>query len=128
MLILGLIVGGGGGYIFAKSDKALADIASKSKAAATKSSNDEDNPYDGSSLSLIKMYDNLQAASGDEFDRRLMAYLIAMNLNQTGMLRQVNAKSEKAEFKELARIQMQQNDDVAKLLYRWQKEWGYTDH
>lgn len=128
MLIVGLIIGGGGGYILAKSDKVPTDNVSKPQANTTKSNSEEDNPYDGSNLSLMKMYDNLQSTSGDEFDRRLMAYLLAMNLNQTGMLRQAESKSQKSEFKELARIQMQQNDEVLKLLYRWQKEWGYTDH
>lgn len=128
IILIAVLISGSGGYILAKSSNAPVDTASQQKNDTAKSVDVESNPYDGSNLSLMKMYDNLNSTSGDEFDRRLMVYMLAMNLNQTGMLRQVESKSQKSQFKELARIQMKQNDEVLKVLYRWQKEWGYTDH
>lgn len=128
VILLAMLIGGSGGYILAKSSNTPVDTAGRQKTDTAKLVNEENNPYDGSNLTLVEMYDNLQSASGDEFDRRLMEYLLAMNLNQTGMLRQAESKSQKAQFKELASIQMKQNDEVLELLYRWQKEWGYTDH
>lgn len=128
IILIAVLISGSGGYILAKSSNTPLDTAGQQKDDTAKSADVESNPYDGSNLTLMKMYDNLNSTSGDEFDRRLMEYLLAMNLNQTGMLRQAESKSQKAQFKELARIQMKQNDEVLELLYRWQKEWGYTDH
>lgn len=126
MLLITLLSGASGGYFFGRSQQETpTETQAKVKTQAVTNDN---NPYNGSDLSMVEMYDNLKSSTGEEFDRRLTAYLLAINLNQTGMLRQAESKSDKSELKNLASIQIGQNDKVLELLNRWQKEWGYTDH
>lgn len=126
MLLITLLSGASGGYFFGRSQQET-PVKTQVK-VKTQTTTSDNNPYNGSDLSMVEMYDNLQSSTGEEFDRRLTAYLLAINLNQTGMLRQAESKSDKSELKNLASIQIGQNDKVLELLNRWQKEWGYTDH
>ena len=126
-VFLGLLASGLAGYYVGNSSKANRIVKDPQtiKNADTKQ---EKNLYDGSSLTLSEMYSSLQGASGSDFDHRLLVYEIAIKQNETGMLRIAKEKSQQDSMKKYIDIQMGQNDTVAKMLYEWQRNWGFSHH
>lgn len=125
VLLVG-IAAGGGGYMLGKSTAKPAATAGQQPGAPAPVK--EKNLYNGDELTLMEMYDSVQSASGEEFDRRLLVYLISIANNETGMLRQALTKAQHPELKEFAKLQMSQNDQALPLLNKWQSAWGYSDH
>ena len=74
------------------------------------------------------MYSSLQGATGSDFDHRLLVYEIAIKQNETGMLRIAKEKSQQDQMKKYTYIQMEQNETITKMLYEWQRDWGFSHH
>lgn len=127
LLIAGIAVGGGGGYMLGKS-KAAPAAKPAGQQAATPSPPEEKNLYNGDELTLPEMLANLQSSSGDEFDRRMVIYILSIRNIETGMLRLAETKAYHAQLKDFAKIQREQNEKVIPMIYKWQSDWGYTDH
>lgn len=126
MILIGFLASGFAGYYFGISKKDR--IASDSKIASDNLTPGEKNLYDGSSLTLPEMLNSLQGASGSDFDHKLLVYEIAIKQNETGMLRIAKEKSEKDLAKKYADTQIEQNETVTDLLYKWQQSWGLSHH
>ena len=123
-LVLGLLMGGLGGYKIAKSTT-KEEISNSKIVQPVKV---EKNLYDGSNLTLNEMYNSLEDAKGSDFDHRLLMYEIALKQNESGMLRIAKEKSTQESMKKYSDIQMSQNDTVVKMLYSWQSQWGFSHH
>lgn len=124
-LLIGLLIGGPGGYKIAKPSSTQIKQANKQAPQPTQI---EKNPYDGSNLTLVEMYDSLQQSAGSDFDHRLLMYEQAIRQNEIGMLRMAKEKSTKDPMRKYAAIQMDQSDLVVKMLFEWQSQWGYSHH
>ena len=94
----------------------------------TANSNQEKNLYNGSELTLVEMYDSLQESTGQEFDQKMLIYLLSIYNNESGMLRQAETKAQHPELKELAKVLRGKNDQAIPLMNKWQKSWGYSHH
>lgn len=128
-LLTVLVAGGAGlaGYKAAEN-KVTKDWSAKLRQQAkTASAGAPKNPYDGSSLTLVDMYENLQKAQGEDFDRKMVAYSYAMKQYETGMLRMSN-KAKHSAIQDYAAVQMGQNKSTVALIGEWQKKWGYNCH
>jgi uncharacterized protein (DUF305 family) len=125
VLLVGAVSGAAGGYTVGKNT-AKTTISQKSTGNSINSQ--EKNLYNGDELTLVDMYASLQASSGDDFDRKLLIYLLSIYNNETGMLRQAETKAQHAELKDLAKTLMGKNEQVIPLMEKWQKQWGYSHH
>lgn len=120
------VVAGSDGYVLGKSKAEPATTTGQQAAAPIPAEKrDLDNSADPT---LTEMNDSLQGLSGDDFDWKLINYIVSMKSNETGMLRMAETKAKHQELKDLANIQREQNEKVLTLLFQWQKAWGYTDH
>lgn len=120
VILIGFLASGFAGYYFGSSKK--------NRIASDNLTPGEKNLYDGSSLTLPEMLNSLQEASGSDFDHKLLVYEIAIKQNETGMLRIAKEKSEKDLAKKYADTQIEQNETVTDLLYKWQQSWGLSHH
>lgn len=121
---LGILVGALGGYTLGKK-AAKNEAAQQVKAASTAN---KKNLFNGDELTLVEMHDSLQASSGQEFDQKMLIYLLSIYSNESGMLRQAETKAQHPELKELAAVLRGKNDQTIPLMNKWQKAWGYSHH
>lgn len=124
VLLLGTSAGAVGGYTLGKKT---------ANSETTKQTKDTDttqkkNLFNGDELTLVEMYDSLQASSGEEFDQKMLIYLLSIYNNESGMLRQAETKAQHPELKELAKVLRDKNDQAIPLMNKWQKSWGYSHH
>lgn len=124
ILLLGISAGAAGGYTLGKKTAKI----ETTKQAMTANSNQEKNLYNGSELTLVEMYDSLQESTGQEFDQKMLIYLLSIYNNESGMLRQAETKAQHPELKELAKVLRGKNDQAIPLMNKWQKSWGYSHH
>lgn len=124
-LLVGLIVGAFGGY---QMRRPAGEQSESSVAPSTRPSITEKDPYYSNNLTLTEMYENLSEATGDEFDHRLLMYEIAIKQNESGFLRAALEKSNQVVMKDYADTQLLQNDASVRMMYGWQKQWGYNHH
>lgn len=124
VLLFGASVGAAGGYTLGKKTAKI----ETTKQAMTANSNQEKNLYNGSELTLVEMYDSLQESTGQEFDQKMLIYLLSIYNNESGMLRQAETKAQHPELKELAKVLRGKNDQAIPLMNKWQKSWGYSHH
>ena len=125
VLLAGVLLGAVGGYLVGKN-RSVTGASQKSTGNST--NNQQKNLYNGDELTLVDMYNSLQTASGEDFDRKLLIYLLSIYNNETGMLKQAETKAQRAELKELAKTLTEKNEQVIPLMDKWQKEWGYSHH
>ncbi|MEK9196616.1 MAG: hypothetical protein AAB914_04570 [Patescibacteria group bacterium] len=125
-VFLGVLASGFAGYYV--GDSKANKIAKDPQIANSIDTKQEKNLYDGSSLTLSEMYSSLQGATGSDFDHRLLVYEIAIKQNETGMLRIAKEKSQQDQMKKYTYIQMEQNETITKMLYEWQRDWGFSHH
>lgn len=126
ILLAGLTIGGAGGYFLRNASINEAKLNQQSAKQPTK--DPEKNLFDGSSLTLPEMYESLGKSSDDEFDWKMLVYLLSIYNNETGMLKQAETKAKHPELKELAKILREKNEKAIPLMNTWQKEWGYSHH
>lgn len=118
---IGLAAGGYGGYTLGVSSKNLDKVA-------LEDTQPKQNIYDGNTMTLTQMYDNLRSAPKDDFDHRALAYMIAIKQKELGMLHMVNEKSQFEVMKKYAKIETDHNQNVTRVLRDWQRTWGYDVH
>lgn len=124
VLLIGISIGAVGGYTVGKKT-VKSEVTQQAKAASTA---DKKNLFNGDELTLVEMYDSLQASSGQEFDQKMLIYLLSIYNNESGMLRQAETKAQHPELKELAVVLRGKNDQTIPLMNKWQKAWGYSHH
>lgn len=124
VLLIGTSAGAAGGYTLGKKT-AKSEATQQAKAAST---TQKKNLYNGDELTLVEMYDSLQQSSGEDFDQKMLIYLLSIHNNESGMLRQAKAKAQHPELKELAAVLRGKNDQTIPLMNKWQKAWGYSHH
>lgn len=125
VLLLGTSVGALGGFALGKK---TAESKITRQTVSSGSNTEKKNLYNGSELTLVEMYDSLQASTGEDFDQKMLIYLLSIYNNESGMLRQVETKAQHSELKELAKVLRGKNDQAIPLMNKWQKDWGYSHH
>ncbi len=126
LLLIGIMVGAGGGYMLGKS-KAQPATTSSQQSTGSQSAGKK-NLYNGDELTLVEMYDSLQSTSGNDFDQRLLVYMLTIHNLESGMLRITETKAQRQPLKDLAKIQREQNEKVIPLMNQWQSDWGFSHH
>jgi len=84
-----------------------------------------DSATDMSSMSMGEMTNELKGVTGDEFDKKFLASMIAHHQGAIDMANAANNQAKHQEIKDMASdIISAQTSEITKMK-DWQKEWGY---
>jgi uncharacterized protein (DUF305 family) len=131
-LFIGLVAGTAGTAVAMKA-KTTTNVTPATSTMAANMSSDGSMPgmdmsttaSSGASMSMTEMTSELKGLSGDEFDKKFIAEMVAHHQGAIDMATLAKAQAKHQEVKDLAgNIIMAQTSEIAQM-QAWQKSWGY---